>query len=158
MNCKKIGILLSAYVDHELSKKEEEFVNEHLKICSGCLQELEYLRRTKKLFLYKEKVEPLPFFKTRLFSLIREKAPVLSMPGEFVNMARRTIPVSFGILLIVSGIFVTKTYLIDKAQSYQLMENYLFRDNLTLTERKVFLEPEISEEDLIFLVVYNKGG
>lgn len=155
MNCKKIRKLLSAYVDHELTKEEEGFVLEHLKKCQGCFHELKYLERTKKLFAYKEKIEPKPFFETRLLNRLRKKAPIASMTEEFVNIARRAVLVSFALLLIVSGIFLTKTFLSDKDQNYRSIENYLFQDTLNLAERKIFLEPEISEEDLITLVVYN---
>ncbi len=157
MKCKKIKILLSAYIDRELTRKAEELVNEHLKTCQGCFHELDYLKQTKKLFSYKEKVEPLSFFETRLLNRVREKMPVVSMPEEFIYIARRAMFVSFSVLLIVLGIFMIKTFFTEKVQIYQLIEDSLYQNDLSLTERKVFIEPEISENELIALVIYNQN-
>lgn len=40
MNCKKIKTLLSLYIDQQLSEKELKEVEEHLKICDLCNEEL----------------------------------------------------------------------------------------------------------------------
>jgi len=78
MSCKRFKILLSAYLDQEIGKDEEEELLEHLKTCSGCARELEYLKDIKRIFLLREKKEPEEFFETRLFTRIkdREKQPI----------------------------------------------------------------------------------
>ncbi len=78
MSCEKFKILLSAYLDREITKDEEEKLLEHLKKCADCTRELEYLKEIKKVFLLKERKEPQEYFETRLFARIkdRRKPPV----------------------------------------------------------------------------------
>ena len=73
MSCEKFKILLSAYLDREITKDEEEKLVEHLQKCADCSRELEYLKEIKKVFLLKEKREPEEFFETRLFARIKDK-------------------------------------------------------------------------------------
>ena len=44
MNCKKYEILISAYIDHELTPKEEKTLLKHIDECSGCRKKLESMR------------------------------------------------------------------------------------------------------------------
>jgi len=73
MSCKKFKILLSTYLDEEITKDEEEELSKHLKTCSGCARELEYLKDIKRVFFLKEKKEPSEFFETRLFAYIKDR-------------------------------------------------------------------------------------
>jgi len=73
MSCNKFRILLSAYLDQEITKDEEKELFEHLKTCSGCASELEYQKNIKRIFLLKERKEPEEFFETRLFTRIKDK-------------------------------------------------------------------------------------
>jgi len=73
MSCKEFRLLLSAYLDQEITEDEEEKLLKHLQACSGCARELEYLKQIKRLFLLKEKKEPEEFFETRLFARIKDK-------------------------------------------------------------------------------------
>jgi TonB family protein len=44
MNCRKVKKLLSPYLDNQLSKKEQQLIQQHLNICPKCQQELKELR------------------------------------------------------------------------------------------------------------------
>jgi TonB family protein len=44
MNCRKVKKLLSPYLDNQLSKKEQQLIQEHLNICPKCQQELKELK------------------------------------------------------------------------------------------------------------------
>jgi len=127
MNCKKIRILLSAYIDHELAGKEEESVNEHLKVCRGCSEELKYLKQTKKLFSYKEKFEPPPFFETRLFNRIDTIQP--SLRGYF-NVVRKIIPVFLILSVIGIGIFVKEVVFLKTENEYLFSTDLLFSQEI----------------------------
>jgi len=127
MNCKKIRILLSAYIDLELAGKEEESVNEHLKVCRGCSGELKYLEQTKRLFSYKEKFEPQPFFETRLFNRIDTIQP--SLRGYF-NVVRKMIPVLMILSVIGIGIFVKEVVFYKRADKYLFLTDLLFSQEI----------------------------
>jgi predicted anti-sigma-YlaC factor YlaD len=126
MNCKKIRILLSAYIDRELAGKEEESVNEHLKVCRDCSEELEYLKQTKKLFLYKEKVEPPPFFETRLFNRIDNAGAIQPSLRGYFNVVRKMIPVFLILSVIGIGIFVKEVVFLRATEEYLFPADLLF--------------------------------
>jgi len=73
MSCKKFRILLSAYLDQEITKDEEKKLLNHLQTCVDCSRELEYLKRVKRIFVIKGKREPREYFETRLFERIKNK-------------------------------------------------------------------------------------
>jgi len=156
MNCKKIRVLLSALLDDELTAGEKELANEHLKTCPACRERLEGTERARKLFSFGGKLEPPPFFETGVLSRISERAPVASTVAEFMNMGRKAVSISFGILFIIAGIFIARTFLVDARDSYRTIENYLFRDNLTVAEKRILMEPEVSQDNLLALTVYSE--
>lgn len=49
MNCRKVGSLLSAYIDGELLGVEHRQINEHLRDCAPCEEEHQSLLMTKRL-------------------------------------------------------------------------------------------------------------
>ncbi len=73
MSCKKFRILLSAYLDQEITKDEEKKLLNHLQTCADCTRELEYWKQVKRIFVIKGKREPREFFETRLFERIENK-------------------------------------------------------------------------------------
>jgi len=101
MSCKKFKILLSAYLDQEIRKDEEEKLLEHLKKCVDCARELEYLKEIKKVFLLKERREPQEFFETRLFARIRNKRKQLLWRAYFPVFKKSIFVVLIFFLLIV---------------------------------------------------------
>lgn len=114
--------MLSAYLDNELTGKDEEYLKEHIKSCQVCSRELEYLKQTKKLFLYGGKPGPAPFFETRLFERIGSvKAPDFSMP----RLAWRLAPVFFALFIVTGGLFVRKI-VVNKPAEETLPAELLF--------------------------------
>ena len=73
MSCNKFKILLSAYIDGEVTKEEEKKLLEHIKVCPACSREFENLRKIKNLFLLMEQKKPIEFFETRLFARMKER-------------------------------------------------------------------------------------
>ncbi|WP_018661747.1 anti-sigma factor family protein [Heyndrickxia acidiproducens] len=54
--------LLSAFIDHELNKKERQKVESHLSVCPACRKELEQLRAVKTEFIsFYHHIEPPDF-------------------------------------------------------------------------------------------------
>ena len=153
MNCKKIKILLSSYIDGELTEKEENIVKEHIKICHLCSQEIEDLKKIKRLFSYKEKIKPTPFFETKLLNRIyKEKSPVYIFK-EFIGVARRT--VSIGVMSLVFILaFIFGMSEINKNNSYEEIQSYVFEESLSSFEKTVLYETEITNDDVIYLTVY----
>lgn len=151
MGCKKIKILLSAYVDKELSSDEKQLVDEHLKTCADCSAELKYLEQTKKMFSLWQKVEPQPFFETRLFSRIKETTVPL-LAEEFVKVTRKLAPLFCGVLLLTIGLWAVDSLVTSKNYT---VENYLTENIFDSTEQKVLFGEEISKADLVSWAIYD---
>jgi len=101
MSCKKFRLLLSAYLDQEITKDEQEKLLEHLKTCSVCTRELKYLKQMKRIFLLKEKKEPQEFFETRLFARIRSKRKRLAWRAYLPVFKKSILAVLIFFLLVV---------------------------------------------------------
>jgi len=109
MSCKRFKVLLSAYVDQEIGKDEEEELLEHLKICSGCTRELEYLKDIKRIFLLKEKKEPEEFFETRLLERIKDRRKQLLLEA-YLPVFKKSIFVVLIFLLLIAGFLNYKKF------------------------------------------------
>ncbi len=153
MNCRKIKMLLSSYIDGELTKKEADIVKEHIKICHLCRQEIEDLKKIKRLFSYKEKIKLPPFFETRLFNRIyKEKFPV-DIFKEFINVAKRTVSIEIVSLVFILA-FIFGISGINKNNSYEEIKSYVFEESLSSFEKAIFSESKITNEDVIYFTVY----
>jgi len=102
MSCKKFRILLSTYLDQEITQEEEEKLLEHLETCSACTRELKYLKQMKRIFLLKEKKEPQEFFETRLFARIKNKG-IQPIRWGYFSVFRKSIPVILIFFLLILG-------------------------------------------------------
>ncbi|MFB0526133.1 MAG: anti-sigma factor [bacterium] len=113
MSCKKFRILLSAYLDQEITKDEEEELLEHLGKCADCTRELEHLKKIKKVFLLKKRKEPQEFFETRLLARIKdiEKQPV---SGAFFPVFKKSIIVALIFFLLIVGLLNYKNFFYHK--------------------------------------------
>jgi len=110
MSCKKFRILLSAYLDQEITRDEEKRLLEHLETCSACTRELEYLKQTKRIFLLKEKKEPQEFFETRLFARIRSKRKRLAWHAYLPVFKKSILAVLIFFLLIAGWVNYKKFF------------------------------------------------
>ena len=150
MNCKEIKTLLSVCLDNELKKDEENLVIEHLKTCKNCSLELDKFKQIQKLFSYKEKVEPAPFFETRLFNRIHKKEHAIGLS----RVVKRIIYAGGG-LLFISTVLILSMFLIPKNHIYEEIQKYVFQETLDSVNKRIPLESEITNEDVISFVIYN---
>lgn len=66
--CREIEVLLSAYLENELSKADAASVEEHLDACPGCLAKKEKMEEI--IFRLSDLQEEVPFFlKNRLYNI-----------------------------------------------------------------------------------------
>ncbi|MDH5468783.1 MAG: zf-HC2 domain-containing protein [Candidatus Aminicenantes bacterium] len=113
MSCKKFKIFLSAYIDQEITKDEQEKLLEHLKTCSACTRELKYLKQMKRIFLLKEKKEPQEFFETRLFARIRSKRERLAWRA-YLPVFKKSILAVLIFFLLVVGLLNYRNFLYQR--------------------------------------------
>jgi len=109
MSCTKFKILLSAYLDQEITQDEEEKLLEHLKKCADCARELEYLKGIKRVVLLKERKEPQEFFETRLFERIKNKRKEL-MWRAYLPVFKKSILAVLIFFLLIVGLLNYKNF------------------------------------------------
>lgn len=107
MDCKKIGILLSAYVDGEVTDKEKNLVENHLKVCEACRRTVSEFTGVHTLYQDMAVKEPLPGFRQRVTQRL-EKKPRLGFPGLSWSLPKLAYVVPFALLILVVGIISLK--------------------------------------------------
>lgn len=100
VSCKRVKILLSAYVFDDISLKEQELLEKHVKECLSCQKALQEMRWVVSLLSYgRLEIEPSPELKLKLMRYIREEK-------KWRNWRWWQMPLMEGIL------FATITYLV----------------------------------------------
>ncbi|HAV43193.1 TPA: hypothetical protein DCX15_04185 [bacterium] len=92
MECKEIRELLSPYLDGILEWQEREKIEDHLKLCPKCQEELNALKKTVDLLSSLEEVEPPPHLLERVKEKIQTESP-LKRFLEVLTIPRWKIPV-----------------------------------------------------------------
>jgi len=110
MSCRKFRILLSAYLDQEITKDEEKKLLNHLQTCPDCARELEYLKQVKRIFVLKGKREPRQFFETRLFERIRNKGKQPLRQAYFPVFKRSLVVILIFFSLILGWVSYKKLF------------------------------------------------
>lgn len=149
MDCKKIKQKLSAYLDNELNPQEKPDLSEHLKTCQACREELAILTK-QDIFLKKpERIEPLPYFRTRLQTRLSE-----SNKKEYTNPVFKWIPIPLtcSVLIILFFVFSALTPAIYGIADVEIKSkiSMLFRKNISCVNTKNVIAP------LNFIAFYNE--
>jgi anti-sigma factor RsiW len=73
MNCRKVSRRLSAYIEGDLSPRETNGLEEHLKTCSLCRRKLSDIRLISQTATQLEQKIPGPYFNSRLMCAINSQ-------------------------------------------------------------------------------------
>lgn len=99
MNCQEIKELLSAYLDGELSSKEQLEEEKHLSACSNCQLKLESLKTVQKALSNLEKSEP-PRQRSLVFQ--KELQKKLAQPSPLRRLGPILLPLAAAFLLLLA--------------------------------------------------------
>ena len=90
MQCSEIRELLSEYIDDVLDEKEKSAIEEHIRTCSTCFQEMTDLQETVNLLHSLGEVTPPGEFRKQLrVKLEKLPPPVIKSSGTWLNRAAR---------------------------------------------------------------------
>jgi anti-sigma factor RsiW len=103
MSCKKYKILLSAYIDGEITAKEEKALKKHLKVCPDCAKELERLGQVRNIFRVVERKEPSEFFESRVLGQISTGSRK-QLLRRYEMVFRMAVPAVLAAVLIIMGV------------------------------------------------------
>ncbi|MHB2018598.1 MAG: anti-sigma factor [Candidatus Xenobia bacterium] len=101
MKCQKLEVLLSCYLDGELSPEQSEQVTQHLSECSSCAQEYRTLRKNQLVLASLSRKEPSPDLWERI-----EKRVVTEQAEQVLPVRRRVWPMLRRGLLMAASIAV----------------------------------------------------
>lgn len=103
MKCSQVKKKLTAYLDGEVSEKEQQIISEHMKSCTACRQELEALAAVSRTLDEVVDVEVTPYFRVHLTTRLRDEKADEKKPFSFLEWIRRaTIPVAAAALFLFS--------------------------------------------------------
>jgi len=107
MNCKHVKKNLVGFLENKLSQKQRSEIEDHLKICPDCSHLLEGFSQLWGALESREKIQPSPYFWTRLKQRVTEyeegRRPVLGWLGGLVGWVRPAIAVAALLTCIFLG-------------------------------------------------------
>ena len=156
MRCKKVRRKLGAYLDGELKETEKKLMEEHLKKCVDCYQELTLLSQLSQTLKKWKEVKYSDEFEANLWqSLSYEKEKKFSFQNAFRWTEQFLLPVGIAIILIAGVVFLND-FLSEKfyPQAYDLEEEYF-----TLSALNSFqdIPPDSLSEVYIDLISEGEG-
>ncbi len=101
MNCQDIRELSSDYLDQRLTPPETSFIEEHLRSCSSCRQEIEVLRTTISLIGRLDPIETSADFLSQVYSKIEGKGTIERIKTWFFEPIKIKVPLEITALLLL---------------------------------------------------------
>ncbi len=156
MKCNKVKILLSAYVDGEVTEKEKQTVEAHLDICETCKTTMAEFSRLHTLYQGMEIQEAPPGFRQRVTQRI-ETTPRFVFSWLPWRLPRLVYVLSFSLLVLLSGVIIALHVIKPPTETWQQMsldvdvyaEDILF-DQAVFSMNRIFSvgETSVAEEIL----------
>lgn len=122
MKCNKIAVLLSAYIDGELTGEEKGLLESHLGECPGCRTKYERLKQSDSLLVAASAAVPAPqFFETRLYERIKSRETESRSLLELIVIERRLLLAFAGLFFIVSVVALN----LNENKDYKELKSYV---------------------------------
>jgi predicted anti-sigma-YlaC factor YlaD len=150
MKCEEIEILLSAYVDGEVTEEEKQTVENHLNVCELCQTMVTEFSRLHTLYQEMERKKAPPDFRQRVTQRIEAK-PYFVFPWLSWRLPRLVYVVSVSLVVLLSGAIIA--LYMTKHPSQQVVDVYaedILFDQAVFSMNEVFSggETGIAEEIL----------
>jgi len=127
-NCSDIVLLLTEYSRNQLKNNEKNHVNEHLKRCNYCSNELSSI---KKLSIYTDKL--IPYLGQNFHNKLIYSVFIKEEQENFVNK----IIALLIIILIITFSFINEDYKIISLNDIQIRINEMFLDDSIINKKNV---------------------
>lgn len=110
MKCGEIKKLLSGYLDGELTDRERGLLEEHLRVCAGCAEELRGLRECVEKLGSLEEVKPPADFLSQVHVRLEEKSDWKAALGKVFSPLRLRIPLE---VAAAAAVVILVVYLLN---------------------------------------------
>ncbi len=157
MDCKKIGILLSAYVDLEVTYKEKILVEDHLKVCEACRRTVSEFTDVHRLYQDVAVKEPPPGFRQRVTQRLEKKLR-LGFPGLSWSLPKLAYALPFALLILIAGIIslqVTEQPALVVVDVYA--EDFLFDQTGSAVEEPFSVEEATVADEIMDMFFFDKA-
>lgn len=148
MDCKGAEKLILRFFDGRLSKVDEHILENHLKKCSSCREKEKQYAHLFAILRKEEPSEPLPYFRERLLSRLKERKKVEPWTlGKWWSV--RVVPVFLVfILLFVSAL----VFFLPGKEEMSQTEVLLLHNINPLRETSYLLEEKNVEDKNMMLI------
>lgn len=151
MRCNRVKRNLGRYLDQELvNKKAITLIEQHLQKCSRCRAELHSLTLIKNLFSQKERLTAKDDFLLRLKSRLKPETQTPRWVIETGNLARRLIPVTATIMILVTAL------MLGRQPGVSPVNDYMFGG--LSNEEMGILNGDIDNSALLTKMIFNDQG
>lgn len=117
MNCSMAHKLISPYIDGELAELDIKTLEGHMKVCHKCRAEFEESRELHNLFVNADGFKaPYGFHMRVMANISSGKAKGISRIPVFAMLAEAVVIIMVIALGVLSGSFLIKGYIPDKAR------------------------------------------
>jgi anti-sigma factor RsiW len=116
VNHKRVGLLLSRYVDQELKDHERSGIELHLKECSSCREQLQEYQSVSRCLAISAPIDAAPYLWTRTRQAIQDSARQV---GLMARLRPALVPIAGAALVVialVTGFQLTRTVSQGKRQ------------------------------------------
>jgi len=156
VRCKKVRRKLGVYLDGELKQRQKELIEEHLKKCVDCRQELTLLAQLSEILKEWKEVECSDNFEVKVWqSISLEKGRKFSFQDVFWWAEQIFLPVGIAIILIAGVVFLND-FLSENfyPQTYDLEEEYF---TLSALDSFQDISPDSLSDVYIDLILEGEG-
>jgi predicted anti-sigma-YlaC factor YlaD len=154
MNCKSMQVVISAFVDNELSREESVRVQEHLKQCSSCRADYAGLLQLKGAVARLWMTLPLQGFEVRVMERIRRKEENQRMVRALLATAGKSMACSAILLTLIS---VGSAWLSLIGQEPLVFETvHRWAKNNTMSAGHLVFKESISADDMLVMALYRE--
>lgn len=124
MECKKVRIFLSDYLEDDLEPAEKESVGAHLGVCEGCRQHAELLKKSWEFLGHLETIQPSEGYISRFWTRISQEVPwhekwLVSLRG-LLNFRKLSPAYTSALVLLIIGLFSVWTFYQAKDSEFAL--------------------------------------
>jgi predicted anti-sigma-YlaC factor YlaD len=107
MNCKNIKKNLVSFLENELTEEQRVEIENHIKICPDCSRLLEEFSQLWGVVQRREKIQPSPYFWTRMMQRIGEyeegRKAAFGRLGGLVRWTRLAIAIAVLVICVLAG-------------------------------------------------------
>lgn len=131
MNCKKIKIIISAYLDGYAAQTDKALLEKHLHDCAGCRKEYNELKNSKYILAALDKQHAPAGFESKVIEKIKNNTFTANPLESFIAAAKTTLAACvmlFGVIAAFS--FFTPSVTPANRDNVEAINNYVLKENI----------------------------